>query len=65
MTQIEKLEKIVKEWEDKAAKMGEESSFCRNRNFNIEAQILYDKKRLVDDFCMDIRLKVIEELISA
>jgi hypothetical protein len=65
MTQIEKLEKIVKEWESKAVKMAEESSFCRKRNFNIESQILYDKKRLVEDFCMEIRLKVIEQLISA
>ena len=64
MTQIKKLEVVVKEWEAKAEHFRNESIFCRERNFKVEAQILNDKRELIEEMCRSIRLKVIEELIK-
>lgn len=64
MTKMQKLEIVIKEWEQKAASLSEEARFARNHNFTIEAQIIYDKKQLIEDMCRSIRLKVIEELIT-
>lgn len=64
MTQIKKLEIVVKEFEDKAENFRKESIFCRERNFKVEAQILNDKRELIEDMCRSIRLKVIEQLIA-
>jgi hypothetical protein len=64
MTQLEKLEKLVKEWEQKAEDLSKESSFARNHNFFIEAQMINQKRELIEEICRSIRLKVIEELIS-
>jgi len=64
MTQVEKLEIVIKEWEDKATDLFKESVFARNHNFLIEAQMINQKRELIEEVCRSIRLKVIEQLIS-
>jgi hypothetical protein len=64
MTKKDKLQKVIEQWERKAQSLADESSFARKHNFTIEAQVLYDKKQLLEDICRDIRLKVIEELLQ-
>lgn len=64
MNQIKKLEIVVKEWEDKASDLFKESTFARNHNFLIEAQMINQKRELIEEICRSIRLKVIEELIK-
>ena len=64
MTKIEKLEIVIKEWEVKASDLFKESSFARNHNFNIEAQMINQKRELLEEVCRSIRLKVIEELVK-
>ena len=64
MEQIEKLKIVVKEWEDKAQDLFKESTFARNHNFLIEAQMINQKRELIEQICRSIRLKVIEELIK-
>ncbi len=63
MTKIKKLEVVVKEWERKSEDLLKESVFAREHNFFMEAQVLNQKRELVDEMCRSIRLKVIEELI--
>ena len=65
MTKIKKLEIVIKEWEDKATDLFKESVFARNHNFLIEAQMINQTRELIDEICRSIRLKVIEELITA
>jgi len=64
MTQIEKLRTILKEWAQKSDDIKQERNFCRDHNFNIEAQILNEKADLIDKMCMSIELKVIDEIIE-
>ena len=64
MTQVEKLEIVIKEWEDKATALFKASVFARNHNFLIEAQMINQKRELIEEVCRSIRLKVIEQLIS-
>lgn len=65
MTQIEKLEKVIKEWEQKGEDISKESSIARKHNYQVEAILLDEKYKLIRDFCMEVRLKVIEQLVSA
>ena len=64
MTQIEKLNVVIKEWEQKGEDLFKESSIARKHNYNLEAQLLDEKYKLIRDLCMEVRLKVIEELIQ-
>lgn len=64
MTKIEKLKIVIKEWENKSMDLFKESEFASNHNFYIEAQILNQKRQIIDEICRSIRLKVIEELID-
>ena len=64
MTKIKKLEIVIKDWEDKATDLFKESVFARNHNFLIEAQMINQKRELIEEICRSIRLKVIEELIT-
>ena len=64
MNQITKLEVVIKEWESKAEDLRKGSVFCGEHKFYIEAQILHDKRLLIDEMCRSIRLKVIEQLIK-
>jgi hypothetical protein len=63
MTQIEKLKKVLEEINDLAEGFETESAFCRDHNFKIESQILYDKHRLVKDIVTKIEMVVIKEII--
>jgi len=65
MTQIEKLEKVLKEWEQKGEDISKEASIARKHNYQLEATLLDEKYKLIRDFCMEFRLKVIEQLVSA
>jgi hypothetical protein len=64
MTKIKKLEKVVDDFEKQSEKLREECSFARKHNFHLEAQMLHEKQRLIEDICRVIRLKVLEELID-
>lgn len=61
---IKKLERVIKEWEQKGEDLFKESNIARKHNYSLEATLLYEKYQLINDFCRDMRLKVIEELIS-
>lgn len=63
MTQIQKLEKLLIEWDQKGDDLFKESTIARKHNYNLEAILLDSKHKLIKDFCMEIRLKVIEQLI--
>ena len=65
MTQIEKLEKVLKEWEQKGEDIFKEASIARKHNYQLEATLLEEKYKLIRDFCMEVRLKVVEQLVSA
>jgi len=60
----EKLKIILEQLNEKSMKFWNESNFCRDRNFNIEAQILHDKHRLMDDVIREIKMKIIDETIE-
>jgi hypothetical protein len=64
MTQIEKLEKVIKEWEQKGEAIFQEAAIARKHNYKLEATLLDEKYILIRDFCMEVRLKVIEQLIT-
>lgn len=61
---IEKLKKVLKQLNEKSMKFWNESTFCRDRNFNIEAQILHEKHMLMEDCIREIKMKVIDETIE-
>jgi hypothetical protein len=63
MTQIEKLEHVLKEWEQKGEYIFKESAIARKYEYKLEAMMLDEKYQLIRDICMQIRLKVIEQLI--
>jgi len=63
MTQIKKLEVVVKEWEGKSEELRIKAAYCREHNFTLQAQVLQDQRSLIDEILMNIRLKVIEQLI--
>lgn len=65
MTQLEKLEKVLKEWEKKGKDIFKEASIARKHNYQLEATLLDEKYRLIRDFCMEVRFKVVEQLVSA
>lgn len=64
MNQIEKLKKLVNEYENKAGDLFKEASIARRHNYQLEAMLFDEKYKLVRDMCMEIRMKVIEELIN-
>jgi dsDNA-specific endonuclease/ATPase MutS2 len=61
---IEKLERVIKQWEGVGEDLSKECSIARKHNYLLEATLLDEKSRLVQEFCMKTRLKVIEELIA-
>ncbi len=65
MTQIEKLEKVLREWEQKGEDISKESSIARKHNYQLEAISLDEKYKIIRDMCLEIRMKVIEQLIPA
>lgn len=64
MTQISKLKLVLKDWEDRLESMQRETLFARDHNFKIEADVLYQKHQLLNEVLMDIRLRVVDELIK-
>jgi len=64
MNQIEKLNAVLKVWEQKATDVLKESDIARKHNYELEAISLYTQFQLIQKICMDIKLKVIDELID-
>ncbi|WP_343643170.1 hypothetical protein [Chryseobacterium sp.] len=63
-TKIDKLNKVIAEWENKAEGFFKESAIARKHNYPLEALNLDEKYRLVRDMLMDLKMKVVEELIE-
>lgn len=64
MTQIEKLEKVLKEWEKKSEDLFTEAKIARQHNYQLEALALDGKYVFIRDLCMEIRLKVVEQIVA-
>lgn len=63
MTQIEKLEELVKDWKHKSKDFFDQATYCRRHNFLIESQILSDKAALIDKLIIEVEIKVINEYV--
>lgn len=63
MTQIEKLQLILKKWETTKDELEVEVTVARKHNYHLEAMLLDEKYKLIRDICMEIRLKVIEQIM--
>lgn len=63
-TKIDKLNKVIAEWDKKAEDLFKESAVARKHNYPLEALRLDGEYRLIRDILMDLRMKVVEELIE-
>lgn len=63
-TKEEKLKAVLKEWKQKGDDLFKEAQIARKHNYHLEAMMLDEKYRLIRDFCMDIEMKVVEDLIT-
>lgn len=64
MTQIDKLKIVLKEQEEKNEELFKQSSWCRQHNFKIQADILFDKYQSINDVLRHIRMKVVDEILD-
>lgn len=59
----EKLELLVKQFEKQAEDLQKECSIARRCNYQIEAIHLDEKYKLVRDIALQIRMKIIDEIL--
>jgi len=64
MTKLEKLEKVLKEQEDKNEKTFDKASWCREHKFQIQADVLMKEYDAIRQIHREIRMKVIEEILD-
>lgn len=64
MEKIEKLKIVLEQLDKKSMEIFKESNFCRKRNFNLEAGVLYEKYQIYYKIIQEIRMKVVDEQID-
>ena len=64
VVQVRKLDTVLKQWDGKSEDFFKECSTARKHNYNLEAIMLDEKYKLVRDLCMEVRMKVVEQLIA-